>query len=250
MRKQYACLLSLPFCRQTNSGSFPTLWGKRCFANPAKCQNGWCLNSFLPLVLFFRLSPGRNSCGFCAENISPGSSKESGYRRSRFFRELIAFYQAWLFPEGELGKGRWEKRRFPRPPQVLDVTHWPQGKGLAWNQQGRGPGQQSKCQLWPPLKKCMWDPRFPGLSNHRSSWWHWWTWYHFSPCTPSSRSALCWSHISKEAFPTPLPAGSPLESVVHLSLLCVPTMSGMSLSFHRDFCTWLHLLACRFVAFQ
>lgn len=30
MKKQYACLLNLPFCRQTNSGNFPTLWGKRC----------------------------------------------------------------------------------------------------------------------------------------------------------------------------------------------------------------------------
>lgn len=144
MRKQSACLLDLPFCRQTDFGNVPTLQGKRCFANSAKCQNGWRLNSFLWLVMFFRLSLDRNTHGFGADSISPGSSPEGGGRGGGGVTSYgtCHLFSSTAFPWKKM---RWaevteEKQKPQRPPQGLAMTHRPQGKGLGLGGRPTGSG--------------------------------------------------------------------------------------------------------------
>ena len=94
------CLFAQPpFLQADYFWKLSHLQGKRCFANPAKCQNGWRLNSFLWLVLFIRLSLGGNSCKCCAESVSPEPSKGSSLRRGSHLMKIVAFSKALLFPE-------------------------------------------------------------------------------------------------------------------------------------------------------
>lgn len=96
----------------------------------------------------------------CAQ---PGGWWEEG----PLLMELVAFYQAGCFPEGLAGQ------RTPRESRGSGgrLRSWDgsvatrKGRGLQWNQHGRGPGQESKCQLWPPLEKSIRDPRFLSLTS-------------------------------------------------------------------------------------